>query len=68
MVNQLFSLLITIEKTLVTIIYKLLLVLIFHKLKEFVFESYYKQIGFSEKDGYYSLGKVKNIYYYLLLS
>ena len=37
-------------------------------LKEFVFESYYKQIGFSEKDGYYSLGKVKNIYYYLLLS
>ena len=28
-------------------------------LKEFTFESYYKQIDFTKKDGYYSLGSVE---------
>ena len=28
-------------------------------LKEFIFENYYYQIDFTEKDSYYSLGMVK---------
>ena len=28
-------------------------------LKEFIFENYYKEIGFTEKDSYHSLGRVK---------
>ena len=31
-------------------------------LKEFIFEDYYKQIGFIEKDSYYLLGRVKRKY------
>ena len=30
-------------------------------LKKFKFESYYKRIGFTKKDNYYSLGEVKKI-------
>ena len=82
---------IRVKKSLVNIIYKLLKVLIFYKikkfnllyflqyimiyilnienaikimvkdLKKFIFESYYKWIGFTRKDNYYSLGKVKKI-------
>ena len=37
-------------------------------LKEFIFENYYEQIGFTEHNSYYSLWTVKKIYYYLLLS
>ena len=37
-------------------------------LKEFIFENYYEQIGFTEHNSYYSLWMVKKIYYYLLLS